>query len=250
MKYQNCTLIWKAHLNSWVKSSLTKKKKERKAEETAGGRITARAFKGQWMGNLGTSEYAWALVNVLFFFLHVTQHFTQRNNEIVSFFFVKSPSGEWRVSYCENNLHGRVGSAGRRNSDRLGSSDHLQTHQSLLQGLRVFVRFFPANHIRLSTCELRRLHSHHNTQKKTRVCCFVSCSLRNHPNHKNNVPLRGFNIELSRNINFPNNSRSPHSLANKQMHKMMNVLRPGGWFPTLLAAVQIRQIHGNDSNEN
>lgn len=59
-----------------------------------------------------------------------------------------------------------------------------------------------------------------------------SFQLRNVSNHKNNVFLRGFNIELSRKISFPNNSRSPSSLANKQMHKMINLLWPGGWFPS------------------
>lgn len=59
-----------------------------------------------------------------------------------------------------------------------------------------------------------------------------SFQLRNVSNHKNNVFLRGFNIELSRKISFPNNSRSPSSLANKQMRKMINLLWPGGWFPS------------------
>lgn len=46
------------------------------------------------------------------------------------------------------------------------------------------------------------------------VLCVRVCSLlstlrsKNQTNHINNVSLRGFNIELSRKINFPNNSQS------------------------------------------
>lgn len=63
---------------------------------------------------------------------------------------------------------------------------------------------------------------------------FVNFRSRSQTNHKTNVSLRGFNIELSRKINFPNNSRSRLSPADTQMLEMINVPRPGGWFTRVL----------------
>lgn len=72
---------------------------------------------------------------------------------------------------------------------------------------------------------------------KTHVLLFISFvnfRSRSQTNHKTNVSLRGFNIELSRKINFPNNSRSRLSPADTQMLEMINVPRPGGWFTRVL----------------